>query len=72
VCEGTVRYHLKRQAGGAQDGGARQPFKAAAHHEAIAGWLAERGAMNLAQLHAWLVEERGYEGTCFRPGTSSR
>ena len=39
--------------------------KAARWHEAIAAWLEghAEGRVNLAVLHAWLVEEQGYLGS---------
>jgi transposase len=60
-----VRYHLRRQAAQAVDGRAGKMHKAAALHEAIATWLGSRaeGPVNLAALHAWLVEEHGYLGS---------
>lgn len=65
VCEGTVRYHLGRQALGAVDGRAQQQQlgdgwseKVSAHVEAQ-----KEGPVNLAELHDWLVEEHGYPGS---------
>jgi transposase len=65
VTEGAVRYHLRRQAEGATDGRAQQPQKAETVGEAIEVYLEsqEEGPVNLAALHAWLVEEKGYEGS---------
>jgi transposase len=66
VTEGAVRYHLRRRAAGARDGRADQPHVAQAWQPAIEGWLESRGAdapLNLAALHAWLVEEHGYAGS---------
>ena len=66
VTEGAVRYHLRRQAAGAEDGRAKQSHLAARHDEAIGIWLASQGpdaALNLTLLHAWLVEEHGYSGS---------
>lgn len=64
VCEGTVRYHLKRMGSGATDGRARQVRLAGAFREAIDGWMAGRDALtNLAALHDWLVAEHDYAGS---------
>jgi len=63
VTEGAVRYHLRRQASRAVDGRSGKPHKASRWHEAISVWLASRGRVNLAALHAWLVEEHGYDGS---------
>ena len=65
VTEGAVRYHLRRQAAQAVDGRGGKPHKAAALHEAIVAWLGQHtsGAVNLVALHAWLVEEHGYQGS---------
>jgi transposase len=67
VTEGAVRYHQRRQSAGTADGRARQRPKAADHREAILAWLSarrgQRGALNLADLHTWLVVEHGYDGS---------
>jgi transposase len=65
VTEGAVRYHLRRQAAQAVDGRAGKLHKAARWHEAIVSWLAARAgeSVSLAALHAWLVEEHGFEGS---------
>lgn len=65
VTEGAVRYHLRRQAAQAVDGRAGKPHKATSLHEVIATWLAGHAqrAINLVALHAWLVDEHGYEGS---------
>jgi transposase len=65
VTEGAVRYHQRRQAAGAVDGCGGKERKAAGWHEAISVWLTERAgsAVNLALLHAWLVEEHGFTGS---------
>jgi len=67
VTEGTVRYHLRRQAAGAVDGRSKQEFLAAGWHERIAGWLSfceqEGEPVNLALLHEWLVKESDYPGS---------
>lgn len=64
VTEGTVRYHLRRQAEGAVDGRSKQRPLAAGWHDRIADWMRvgeqADGAINLAELHDWLVEECGY------------
>ena len=39
ISEGTVRYHLKRQAAGAQDGRAGREFKAQSQAAQIASWF---------------------------------
>lgn len=67
VTEGAVRYHLQRQAAGAEDGRARQVHLAAQFDEAILAWLEAREAskepLNLVDLHGWLVEEHDYSGS---------
>jgi transposase len=67
VTEGTVRYHLRRQATGAVDGRSRQEFLAAGWHERIGDWLLsceqEGEPVNLALLHEWLVKEARYPGS---------
>ena len=65
LSEGTVRYHLRRMAEGVTDGRSRQPRAARAHGEAIACWMAAHSevAVNLAELHAWLVSEHDYAGS---------
>lgn len=63
LAEGTVRYHLRRMAVGADDGRARQQRRAGSCHDAIAHWLQHRPACNLAELHAWLAAEHGYSGS---------
>jgi transposase len=66
VTEGSIRYHLKRQAEGAVDGRSHQPFLADEHAERIAHWLeslGEAGPVNLAALHDYLVEEHEYAGS---------
>lgn len=67
VTEGTVRYHLRRQAEGAVDGRSKQVHLAARWHDKIEDWV-RRGeeqdeAINLAELHDWLVEECHYPGS---------
>lgn len=66
MSEGNVRYHLARMAAGAVDGRSRQRHRAAECHEAIETWRGERDdgqAVNLSDLHAWLVAEHGYVGS---------
>lgn len=63
LSEGTVRYHLARQATGARDGRADQPRRAGVAADAIAHWMAHHNRTNLAALHAWLVAEHGYTGS---------
>ena len=65
LSEGTVRYHLRRQASGARDGRARQRRLARAYGAAIAHWFAQLGEapVNLAALHGWLQSEHGYAGS---------
>jgi transposase len=65
VTEGTVRYHLRRQASGAVDGRTEKPHLAAGWDEAIRVWLASHAGLptNLAALHAWLASEHGYGGS---------
>ena len=43
ITEGTIRYHLRRQAQAAVDGRSRQTFLAAGWHEAIVQWLRCQG-----------------------------
>jgi transposase len=65
VTEGAVRYHLRRQAAGAEDGRTGKPHLASGWREAIATWFASRTgvAVNLVALHGWLVAEHGYTGS---------
>ncbi len=65
VSEGTVRYHDRRMREGAVDGRSRQQGVAAGYAGAIGHWreLLGSGAVNLAELHAWLVREHGYGGS---------
>jgi transposase len=65
VTEGTVRYHLRRQAEGAADGRAEQPQLATEWGEAVTRYLEAlgEGPTNLAELHEWLVGEHGYPGS---------
>jgi len=42
VSEGTVRYHLRRQAAGAVDGRKDKVFRAATREAVIAHWMEER------------------------------
>ena len=67
VTEGTVRYHRRRLAAGAEDGRAKQSFLATRWHDQIAEWLAAYEEadepVNLVVLHEWLVKEAGYSGS---------
>ena len=65
LTEGAVRYHLKRQAAGAQDGRARQSRRAMTVAAAIEAWMGANpdAPVNLAALHAWLVSDHGYRGS---------
>ncbi len=67
VSEGTVRYHLKRQAIDAKDGRADKPQKADEFSEVITHWFELRREnerpVNILELHEHLVTEHGYEGS---------
>jgi transposase len=65
VTEGSVRYHLRRQAAGSVDGRSKQRHLAEEYEESILAWLEqlEGGPVNLAALHDWLVEEHSYPGS---------
>jgi transposase len=65
VTEGSVRYHLRRQAAGSIDGRSQQRHLAEECEERILVWLEQlgEGPMNLAALHDWLVEEHSYPGS---------
>jgi hypothetical protein len=70
VTEGTVRYHLRRAAEGAEDGRKDKPFKAEGVAAVIAAWHEERGdrrgrlrPVNVRELYEHLVAEHGYEGS---------
>jgi len=64
LCEGTVRYHLRRIAAGAVDGRSRQRRRAETCRDAIEHWVAGHGDLaNLAALHDWLVAEHDYGGS---------
>lgn len=65
VSEGTVRYHEKRMKSGAVDGRSLQQGVSSSHADAIAHWRSMQGdgAINLAELHAWLWREHGYGGS---------
>lgn len=67
VSEGTVRYHLRRAAEGAEDGRKDKPFKAQVVSALIAAWHAERGGgkrpVNVRELYEHLVAEYDYEGS---------
>jgi transposase len=71
VCEGTVRYHVRRY--GCEDGRKNKPRKVAAVAPAIDHWIHARYTVvdghepgrrpRLRGLHAWLRKEHGYEGS---------
>src|SRR5579875_404908 len=65
VSEGAVRYHVTRMSAGALDGRGEKAFKAAPLAEAIEHWREAQAdaAINLAELHAWLGTEHGYDGS---------
>jgi transposase len=67
VSEGTVRYHLRRAAAGAEDGRRRQPRRAEAVAEVIRAWMearqGERRPPNVRELHEHLVAAYGYTGS---------
>jgi len=64
LCEGTVRYHLRRIAAGGVDGRSRQHRLAESCRDAIDHWIAGHGELNnLAALHDWLVTEHDYTGS---------
>jgi transposase len=67
VCEGTVRYHLRRQATGAEDGRADKAFLAEVCSDAITHWIETRSEatrpVNVKELWEHLVEQYGYEGS---------
>jgi len=64
VTEGAVRYQLRRQAEGVEDGRKDKPFKAESMAPAIAAWFAERAdderPVNVQDLWEHLVDEHGY------------
>lgn len=67
VCEGTVRYHLRRQCEGATDGRQERSFQAESVGEVIAAWHAEREGqqrpVNVRELYEHLAAEYGYPGS---------
>ena len=65
VSESTVRYHAGRMSAGILDGRGDKAFEAARFEDAIAAWREAQtdGAINLAELHAWLMAEHGYDGS---------
>jgi transposase len=71
VTEGTVRYHLRRQATGAGDGRRKVlQLEAAGLADAIRQWwLVQQAALpddrppSIESLHAWLQAEHGYQGS---------
>ncbi len=65
VTEGAVRYHLRRQSQGAEDGrrDGQHPV-ASDYHDFIADWIKRHvDRLNLAPLHDELVSEFSYPGT---------
>ena len=65
VTAGAITYHLRRQAAGAEDRGARQRCHTEIWAAAIETWLVRRDdldRLNPAALHAWLVEHHGLPG----------
>ncbi len=63
VTEGAVRYQRKRMQANLVDGRSRQTCRAVAFAEAIEHWRQHRDAVNLADLHQWLVREHAYPGS---------
>ena len=65
VSESTVRYHAGRMSAGALDRRGGKAFKATRFEDAIASWREAQtdGAINLAELHEWLVAEHEYDGS---------
>jgi len=67
VDEAAVRYHLRRQAAGAIDGRSRQSQLAQGWAAVIERWVEnvarDEGALNLAVLHEYLLDEHDYPGS---------
>lgn len=67
VTEGTVRYHLRRAAEGAEDGRKSKTFKVEPLAEVIAAWHEDRAEssrpINVQDLHDHLAEEYRYTGS---------
>jgi len=64
VTEGAVRYQRKQLAAPSADGRSLQRQVADDYADAIAYWRAQsREAVNLVQLHDWLVREHDYSGS---------
>ncbi|MGA7279239.1 MAG: hypothetical protein WBW79_14975 [Desulfocapsaceae bacterium] len=67
VSEGTVRYHLKRQAEKAIDGRQKKTQKADAYSEVISHWVesfsGNERPVNVQELHEHLETEHGYTGS---------
>jgi transposase len=67
VSEGTVRYHLRRAADGAEDGRRRQARRAAGVAEAIQVWMEARRdeprPANVRELYEHLVTAHDYAGS---------
>jgi len=67
VTEGTVRYHLRRAAAGAEDGRKQRLFKAEPLAEVVAAWFAAHAErerpVNVSELFDHLVAEYDYAGS---------
>ena len=67
VTEGTVRYHLRRKAEGAEDGRSKRAYKAEALAGVIEHWYADREErrrpVNVEELWEHLAAEYGYGGS---------
>ena len=67
VCEGTVRYHLRREAAGARDGRRDKSFAAEALASVIADWMDQRRdakrPVNVKELWERLQEAHFYAGS---------
>lgn len=67
VSEGTVRYHLKRQEQAAVDGRQNKPQRAEECAGIIENWFESRKdhrrPVNILELHDYLEQEYGYEGS---------
>jgi transposase len=64
VCEGTVRYRIKRNQSGSGDGRKRKASALDRFHEVIAQWIKDyegsRRRPALKTLYSWLVRDHGY------------
>lgn len=65
VCEGTVRYRIKRDQSGGGDGRKRKPSALDRFHEVVAQWIKDyedsRRRPALKTLYSWLQRDHGYE-----------